>query len=107
MSRPVPAAVVAQVRQALAEDLGGGDLTAALVPPEATARARVIVRESAVLCGVDWFSEVFRQLDATIEIAWSAMDGDRLEPGQPVCELSGKARPILSGERTALNFLQH
>jgi len=94
------------VRQALDEDLGSGDLTAALVPPEAAACARVVVRESAVLCGVDWFSAVFRQLDPAIRLDWSANDGDVLEPGQLVCELNGKARPILSGERTALNFLQ-
>lgn len=106
MSRPDPGAVVAQVQQALAEDLGSGDLTAALVPSTAVASARVVVRESAVLCGSAWFEEVFRQLDPATALAWSARDGDLLEPGQPVCELNGKARSILSGERTALNFLQ-
>ena len=106
MQRPDSVVVAGQVRRALEEDLGSGDLTAALVPPEALARARVVVRESAVLCGLDWFGEVFRQLDPTIQLAWSAKDGDVLEPGQLVCELNGKARPVLTGERTGLNFLQ-
>ena len=106
MQRPDAALVAGQVRQALEEDLGSGDLTAALVPSGARARARVVVRESAVLCGVDWFSEVFRQLDPGVRLVWSAKDGDDLTPGQLVCELNGKARPILSGERSALNFLQ-
>ena len=106
MRRPDPVAVVAQVRQALAEDIGSGDLTAALVPPEAMVQARVVAREPAVLCGTLWFEEVFRQLDPSIDLAWTAGDGDSLAPGQAVCELAGKARPILSGERTALNFLQ-
>lgn len=106
MQRPDSGLIAGQVRQALEEDLGSGDLTAGLVPPEALVRARVVVREPAVLCGVDWFGEVFRQLDPSIQLAWSADDGDALEPGQLVCELNGTARPILSGERTALNFLQ-
>jgi nicotinate-nucleotide pyrophosphorylase (carboxylating) len=106
MHGPEPELVTAQVQQALAEDLGNGDLTAALVPEHAAARARVIVREAAILCGLDWFNEVFHQLDPAIELKWSAKDGDALQPGQLVCELTGKARPILSGERTALNFLQ-
>jgi len=106
MRGPDSQRVIAQVRQALAEDLGSGDLTAALVPPGARVRARLIVRESAVLCGAAWFDEVFRQLDPDIELVWSAADGDMLASGQLVCELSGEARPILSGERTALNFLQ-
>ena len=106
MHGPEPELVTAQVQQALAEDLGDGDLTAALVPEHAAARARVIVREAAILCGLDWFNEVFHQLDPAIELKWSAKDGDALQPGQLVCELTGKARPILSGERTALNFLQ-
>ena len=106
MREPDAEAVAAQVRQALAEDLGDGDLTAALVPADAAARARVIVREPAILCGLDWFNEVFHQLDPAIELKWSAKDGDVLQSGQLVCVLTGKARPILSGERTALNFLQ-
>jgi nicotinate-nucleotide pyrophosphorylase (carboxylating) len=103
---PQSSEIAGQVSRALAEDLGSGDLTATLVPAAATVRARVLVREDAVLCGRSWFDEVFRQLDPAIDVAWAAGDGDRLTPGQVVCELDGRARPLLSGERTALNFLQ-
>ncbi len=96
----------AAVAGALAEDIGAGDVTAALVAPAATAVARVLVRESAILCGRDWFDEVFQQLDPDVRIDWEAVDGDVLRPDQIVCRLSGPARPILTGERTALNFLQ-
>jgi len=106
MQRPDQSEIASQVRGALAEDLGSGDLTAALVPAAAIVRARVIVREPATLCGVDWFDEVFRQLDPAIEVQWAAHDGDLLQSGQVVCRLHGPARPLLSGERTALNFLQ-
>ena len=104
--RPDPADVASQVRLALAEDVGNGDLTAALVPADAVAHAEVIVREPAVLCGSAWFDEVFRQLDPGIRVDWSASDGETLVASQRVCTLQGMARPVLSGERTALNFLQ-
>ena len=104
--RPDPADVASQVRLALAEDVGNGDLTAALVPANAVAHAEVIVREPAVLCGSAWFNEVFRQLDPGIRVDWSAGDGETLVASQRVCTLHGMARPVLSGERTALNFLQ-
>ncbi|MHB8551438.1 MAG: nicotinate-nucleotide diphosphorylase, partial [Acidiferrobacterales bacterium] len=94
------------MRRALREDLGAGDLTAALIGAQTLATARVISRESAVLCGVPWFEEVFRQLDAQIRVSWKFADGDRVELNQVLCQLHGRARPILSGERTALNFLQ-
>lgn len=103
---PQSSEIAGQVARALAEDLGAGDLTATLVPATATAHARVLVREDAVLCGKSWFDEVFRQLDPEIDVAWTAGDGDRLTPGQVLCKLVGRARPLLSGERTALNFLQ-
>ena len=106
ISRPDPADVASQVRLALAEDVGNGDLTAALVPANAVAHAEVIVREPAVLCGSAWFNEVFRQLDPGIRVDWSAGDGEALAASQRVCTLQGMARPVLSGERTALNFLQ-
>ena len=106
ISRPDPADVASQVRLALAEDVGNGDLTAALVPANAVAHAEVIVREPAVLCGSAWFNEVFRQLDPGIRVDWSAGDGETLVASQRVCTLHGMARPVLSGERTALNFLQ-
>ncbi|MDQ2693891.1 MAG: carboxylating nicotinate-nucleotide diphosphorylase [Pseudomonadota bacterium] len=94
------------VARALAEDLGGGDLTAVLIPAATAAAATVISREPAVLCGSAWFSEVFRQLDPAVRVGWQAADGDRIAPNQVLCTLSGPARSLLSGERTALNFLQ-
>jgi nicotinate-nucleotide pyrophosphorylase (carboxylating) len=106
MRMPDPAQVDAQVAAALAEDMGTGDLTAALVPGDARVAARVIARESAVLCGAAWFSAVFRQLDPAVDLDWRFADGERLADGDVVCTLQGPARPILSGERTALNFLQ-
>jgi nicotinate-nucleotide pyrophosphorylase (carboxylating) len=94
------------VVMALAEDIGDGDLTAQLVPADHVARAVVVSREDAVLCGSAWFERCFRKLDSTITIGWRVRDGERLSPGQPVCEIGGPARALLSGERTALNFLQ-
>ena len=94
------------VREALQEDIGTGDITAALLPPDSRASASVICREPAVLCGMAWFNAVFAELDTDIEVSWLARDSDRLESGQTVCTLAGPARPILTGERTALNFLQ-
>ena len=96
----------ASVQHALAEDIGSGDITAGLIPEQTMAQATVISRETAILSGRPWFDEVFRQLDTRVQIVWQARDGDRVEPNQPLCELSGPARSLLSGERTALNFLQ-
>lgn len=93
------------VRRALAEDVGSGDLTAALVP-DASAHAELVTREDAVLCGTAWFDAVFRQLDARVVIDWLAQDGARVRAGAVLCRLHGPARTILTGERTALNFLQ-
>lgn len=101
-----PEDITVQVRQALDEDVGSGDLTAALIPLEAVAEATVISREQAVLCGRPWFDEVFRQIDARITVTWDVNDGDRIAPGQRLCRLAGPARGLLTGERTALNFLQ-
>ncbi len=101
-----PADVVAAVQRALAEDVGSGDLTAALVPSREIARAHVITREEAVLCGTAWFDEVFRQLDPRIRVEWRARDGETIRAEQILCRIEGPARPILTGERTALNFLQ-
>ncbi len=94
------------VRFALAEDVGDGDLTAALVAEDETSDAHIIARESAVLCGQAWFDEVFRQVDERIRIDWQVKDGDYVAPKQVLCRLSGPSRGILTGERTALNFLQ-
>ena len=93
------------VRIALAEDIGQGDVSAAVCDPH-NATAIVICRETATLCGQAWFTETFKQLDPKIKIDWMRNDGDVMHPGNEVCQVSGAARSILSGERTALNFLQ-
>jgi len=98
--------VARQVAAALAEDLGTGDVTAALVPPHQQVRAQIVAREPAILCGTDWASEVFRQLDPAIRLDWLATDGTPIAADRALLKLSGTARPILTGERTALNFLQ-
>jgi len=98
--------IAADARRALAEDVGAGDLTAALVPERASADAGIVSREPAVLCGVPWADEVFRQLDERVHIEWEAHDGERIAAGQRLCRVTGPARPVLTGERTALNFLQ-
>ena len=102
----LPADIASTVRRALNEDLGTGDLTARLLPEDAVGAAEVVSRENAILCGVAWFDEVFRQLDENIRIDWRRGDGDAVAPGQTICALSGPVRALLSGERTALNFLQ-
>lgn len=93
------------VLDALAEDIGSGDLTAALIANE-DLNAFIVVREHAVICGQDWFNETFKQLDSDIRIDWSVKDGHSVDAGDEICRLKGKARALLSGERTALNFLQ-
>ena len=99
-----------QIRQAvhaaLDEDLGTGDVTARLIPADTRGRAHVISREAAVLCGTAWFNTVFQCLDEGVRVQWEARDGDAVAPGQLLCRLEGPARALLSGERTALNFLQ-
>jgi nicotinate-nucleotide pyrophosphorylase (carboxylating) len=104
--RPDPAYVTETVARALAEDVGGGDLTAQLIPAERMSRASVVTREDAVLCGTAWFDEVFRQLEPRTRIVWTAKDGDRVQADQLLCTLDGPSRALLTGERTALNFLQ-
>ncbi|QIB51237.1 carboxylating nicotinate-nucleotide diphosphorylase [Pseudomonas sp. OIL-1] len=94
------------VRRALAEDVGDGDITAALIPADRQASATIITRESATLCGTAWADEVFRQIDPAIRVEWLAQDGDRIEANQTFCKLDGPARGLLTGERTALNFIQ-
>ena len=94
------------VRDALAEDIGTGDITAALIPADLQTKATVISRERAIVCGMAWFNAVFAELDSTIEVDWRVHDGDGVDAGQTLCTLSGPARSLLSGERTALNYLQ-
>ena len=94
------------VREALSEDIGTGDVTAALIPADEVVTATVISRESAVLCGMAWFNAVFAELDTGIAIDWTTRDGDALRVDQRLCTLQGPAAHILTGERTALNYLQ-
>jgi len=103
---PLPNDLKTVVQTALAEDVGSGDITAALIPADAQSDARIISREDAVLCGTTWVNEVFAQLDPQIRIDWQANDGDAITAEQTLCTLSGSSRMLLTGERTALNFLQ-
>jgi nicotinate-nucleotide pyrophosphorylase (carboxylating) len=102
----LPPDIPAQVARALAEDIGSGDVTAALVPAGNVARATLVTRDAMVLCGTHWVDETFRQLDPAIAVTWRARDGAELAAGDVVCEITGPARAILTGERCALNFLQ-
>ena len=102
----IPATVTVDVTRALAEDVGDGDVTAQLIPASRLAEARVITRGDIVLAGEAWFEAVFAQLDPHIQIHWHHNDGDRVSPDGLICSLEGNARNLLTGERTALNFLQ-
>ncbi|MBI5752487.1 MAG: carboxylating nicotinate-nucleotide diphosphorylase [Hydrogenophilales bacterium] len=99
-------AIKANVAAALAEDLGGGDQTAQLIPADRLTHAVLITREPAILCGTRWFEACFQALDPQIKINWCANDGDRVQAKTTLCELRGNARALLSAERPALNFLQ-
>ncbi|MDP6289815.1 MAG: carboxylating nicotinate-nucleotide diphosphorylase [Arenicellales bacterium] len=94
------------VQSALSEDLGSGDLTASIIDQTAVASARLISRERAIFCGREWFNEVYNQLDPTIRTNWEVNDGETIRPDQMLCQVAGPARSLLSGERTALNFIQ-
>jgi nicotinate-nucleotide pyrophosphorylase (carboxylating) len=101
-----PRDLASQVATALREDVGSGDVTAELVPATQKARGRVITREDAVLCGRPWVEETFRQLDPEVRLSWHAADGDRITADSVIFEIAGPARAVLTGERTALNFMQ-
>ncbi len=94
------------VCRALAEDVGSGDLTADLLPANATATARVITREAAVICGQTWFERCFALIDDSVEVVWRVREGEHVQANQTLCDLRGKARSLVTGERCALNFLQ-
>lgn len=100
------AALQANVQAAIAEDVGSGDLTGLLVPADKAAHARVIVRESAVLCGQPWFDACMRAVDPALEVRWLQQEGARMGPDSVVCEIAGPARSLLTAERPSLNFLQ-
>lgn len=105
-SLPLPDDIDATVSNALREDVGGGDVTASLIPATRVSRAHVLCREAAVLAGAPWFEQVFRQLDARVTVDWLVSEGSAVTPDTVVCRLQGPARALVTGERTALNFLQ-
>ena len=102
----LPADLGAQVDAALREDIGSGDVSAALVPAGQRVRGSIVTREAAILCGRAWADETFRRLDPQVRLGWHAADGARLAADQVIFEIEGPARAVLTGERTALNFLQ-
>lgn len=103
----LPENITTVVAQALQEDIGSGDITAELIPAQRQAVAQVIVREEAIICGCAWFEAVFQQLQPdTTQINWAVTDGQAVHINQLICEIKGLARTLVTGERTALNFLQ-
>ncbi|NQY27478.1 MAG: carboxylating nicotinate-nucleotide diphosphorylase [Piscirickettsiaceae bacterium] len=107
IDNPIPAQCIKdQVKLALQEDIGQQDLTADLIPISSMAKATLISRESAILCGTQWLDETFAQLDPMIKINWHFNDGDRVTMNDVICTLQGSARTLLTGERTAINFIQ-
>jgi nicotinate-nucleotide pyrophosphorylase (carboxylating) len=98
--------VTRDVTRALTEDVGGGDLTARLIPEHRTATARLMTRADGVLCGTEWFNRTFEELDPDVEVFWHHQDGDDIVAGSSLCEVEGAARAMLTAERTALNFVQ-
>ena len=94
------------VTQALAEDIASGDITAELISADVQARSRIVTREDGILCGTAFALEAFQQIDPSCHVDWAAQDGDAIAADSLVCTLSGPARALLTGERTALNFLQ-
>jgi nicotinate-nucleotide pyrophosphorylase (carboxylating) len=105
-SNAFDALVTTQVKAALDEDIGSGDLTALLVPQEQAVSATIIARESAIICGQDWVNACFKLIDSNVQLEWLINEGDRVQPDQLLCRINGLARPLLSAERCALNFLQ-
>src|ERR1700689_2553792 len=103
---PVPDDLRQQVATALMEDIRGGDLTAALIPPEKSGRATVITREAAILCGIPYVEATFRHLDSRVSFDWRVLEGDAVSANQILFSVEGPARALLTGEPTALNFLQ-
>ena len=98
--------IQSSVSNALIEDIGSGDVTGLLIDENEVSMATIITRENAVICGIDWVEEVFAQLEGDVHIEWEVEDGDFVEAGKTLCSISGNSRALLTGERTALNFLQ-
>jgi nicotinate-nucleotide pyrophosphorylase (carboxylating) len=103
---PKPELIAADIERAFAEDIGTGDATAELLPPDGVAEAALTCRDDAVIAGAPWFDACFRRMDPDVRIAWQVRDGERVAPGTVICRLSGHARSLVSAERSALNFLQ-
>lgn len=101
-----PAFITQSIKTSFNEDIGSGDITAELIAPDSRLDVSLICREKAVLCGSQWFSEAFLQLDPDVDIQWLAAEGDLIAANTIICQIQGNARAILSAERTALNFLQ-
>ena len=99
-------AITADIRRALAEDVGTGDLTAALLPEGKVVRARLLTRQDAVLCGAEWFNRTLQTLDPEAEVFWHHADGDDVVAGTSLCEMEADSRALLTAERTAINFVQ-
>jgi nicotinate-nucleotide pyrophosphorylase (carboxylating) len=95
-----------EIKNFLTEDIGSGDITASIIPPTTQATANVITREKMVLCGQAWFDAIFKTINPTISIQWLASEGEQVEENTTLCQLSGSAQGLLTGERTALNLLQ-
>lgn len=106
MSTETPSDINELVQFCLAEDIGSGDITAELIPPGKTLSAKIISKDSGILCGIPWVEEVFRQVDASVKLDWLITEGSDLTHGAVIVRISGPARGILTAERTALNFLQ-
>lgn len=106
ISNTIQDAIVRSVSIALEEDIGTGDLTAKLIPASQAAKATIISRESAILCGIPWVESCFQQIAPETSIQWQVAEGERIHPNQTLCEISGNARAMLTAERCALNFLQ-
>ena len=109
MIPPKPKVIRKLVKQCIKEDLGKGDVTAALTPKNSVIEGKIITREAGIICGIAWVNEVFRQISRSkrdIKIEWLVEDSDYVEANQELCRFTGRARPILSGERSALNILQ-
>lgn len=105
-SPPSASLIDSDVKRALREDIGGGDVTSALLPAGARADARVVCRENAVIAGAAWFDACFQHVDPTVTISWRVADGDHVDADSVICTLTGPARALVTAERTALNFLQ-
>ena len=106
MTLPPQYIIAANVAAALAEDIGECDWTAQLIPAHQVAKAKIVLRENAVICGQAWFNEVFRQVDASVSVNWKVQEGQYVDKDIVICELEGNTQALLTAERSALNFLQ-